>query len=307
MKLLGVLLILNAIAISIWQLASPAASKWVIPICLVAVFAGLALILQDRITELTVKGVGSIKAASQQAETKLQEINDIKKRVEAQSATIDIVAKEASDAKALTTEVEKKSQKIEDQIKDFDTALAKANAQAKELSVLLEFTNSVVAAKNEDRAAFDKLEAWSKDPSFPYQKEAQQAWISVLDDHSQPFMSSGFTIPWKEGFDPSKLDLDGLAQQFSAAPEPLKIGILEYIWNRADIPKVQRMDFLLEVLKASSNLKTAEYAGRYFTQGADLKIKPLAVEYLANWWKENRDKIKQVEQGAAANPNYPRH
>ncbi len=51
------------------------------------------------------------------------------------------------------------------------------------------------------------------------------------------------------------------------------------------------MQFLVDIIERDTDLNAVEYAGRYFTQGASLKIKPLAIEYLLNWWKENKDKI----------------
>ncbi len=67
MKLIGILLILNSIALTAWWITTQNNHKvTVITLCLIAVFAGLCLILQDRITELTVKGVGTIKSATDQ-------------------------------------------------------------------------------------------------------------------------------------------------------------------------------------------------------------------------------------------------
>ena len=293
MKFAGFLLIVNALAVTGWHAATGGGSKWVISVCMLAVFAGLTLTFQDRITELTIKGVGSLKVATAQAESKLAEIEQIRTRVEAQSATIDLVAKDAKEAKQLTEDIKKKSDEVEVKVKKVDLALEKATAQTKELSSLLEFTNTVVAAQNDDRKAFDRLKTWADNLSYPYSKEAAQAWQKVMADHAQPWSSGGFTIPWKEGFDPSKLDIHGLAEQYAGAPAQMHPALLEYIWGRKDIPKVVRMDFLMEVMRHDASLNAVEYAGRYFTAGADQKIKPLAVDYLYDWWQKNRSTIKE--------------
>jgi hypothetical protein len=293
MKFAGFLLIVNALAVTGWQVATSSGNKWIISVCLIAVFAGLALTFQDRLTELTIKGVGSLKAATAQAETKLAEIEQIRTRVEAQSATIDLVAKDAKDAKQLTEEIKKKSEDVEEKVKKVDSALEKATAHTKELSSLLDFTNTVVAAQNDDRKAFDRLRAWADDLRFPYAKEALQAWQKVMDDHSKPWSSGGFSSPWKEGFDPSKLGIHELAAQYAGSPSQLHPALLEYIWGRNDISKIARMDFMMEVMRSDSSLTAVEYAGRYFTGGADLKIKPVAVEYLYDWWQKNRGTIKE--------------
>lgn len=292
MKFAGFLLIVNALSVTGWQVATSSGSKWIISVCMLAVFAGLALCFQDRITELSIKGVGSLKAATAQAETKLAEIEQIRTRVEAQSATIDLVAKDAREAKQLTEDIKKKSDDVEEKVKKVDSALEKATSHTKELSALLEFTNTVVAAQNDDRRAFDRLKAWANDSAFPYAKEAAQAWQKVMDDHSKPWSVGGFSSPWKEGFDPAKLDIRGLETQYAAAPTHIRPALLEYVWQREDIPKAVRMDFMMEVMRSDASLTAVEFAGRYFTAGADLKIKPVAVDYLYDWWLKTRSAVK---------------
>lgn len=49
----------------------------------------------------------------------------------------------------------------------------------------------------------------------------------------------------------------------------------------------------MDVMRNDSSLMAVEYAGRYFTSGADLKIKPAAVDYLYEWWQKNKEMIKE--------------
>ena len=76
---------------------------------------------------------------------------------------------------------------------------------------------------------------------------------------------------------------------------PLKPALIEYINNRSDIPKLEKLDFFIEVMKTDASLKAVEYAGRYFTMGTNLKIKPLAIDYLPNWWAEHRKDYENPE------------
>jgi hypothetical protein len=291
MKLAGFLLIVNALAVTGWHVATSSGNKWLVAVCGLAVFAGLALSFQDRITELSIKGVGSLKAATAQAATRLEEIEQIRTRVEAQSATIDLVARDAKEARQLTEDIKRKSEDVENKVKQIDSALEKASSQTNELSSLLDFTNTVVAAQNDDRRAFDRLKSWSESGEYQYSKEAAQAYQKVMDDHSKPWTIGGFKVPWKEGFDPSKLSIDSLAAQYAAAPPQLRPALLEYVWGRSDISKKSRMGFMMDVMRTDSSLAAVEFAGRYFTSGADLKIKPLAVDYLYEWWQKNRDSL----------------
>lgn len=288
MNLIGILLVLISIALTAWWVTTKGRHKGtVVTLCFLAVFAGFALILQGRITELTVKGVGTIKTAVQQVTSDAKTVADLKERVENQSATVDLVAKEASKAKALSEEVADKNKRAEDKLEILDKAINKANTTLEELDAVTEFTMTVVAAQNDDRKAFDKLKLWAEDKAYRFSGRAQQAWNTIMKEHSKPYFVSGFKVPWTEGFDPSKLVLPVLAQQYQQAPAQLKPALLEYIWNRNDIPKIDRLDFMLNIMQTDSSLTAVEYAGRYFTSGTNQKIKPLAVEYLANWWREH--------------------
>jgi seryl-tRNA synthetase len=294
MKLIGILLVLNGIALTAWWVTTNGTHKAsVITVCTIAVFAGLALILQDRITELTVKGVGSIKAAVEKAESDAEAIDSLKSRVESQSATVDLVAQEASKAKKLSEEVAKKNERAEKKLDTLDESIAKAKSTLSSLESVTEYTMTVVAAQNDDRKAFDKLKAWSEDKNHPFRERAQQAWTSVFESHNKPYSVSGFKVPWVEGFDPSKLSLHDLANQYWNAPAQLKPALLEYIWNRNDLPKIDRLDFLMKVMETDESLNAVEYAGRHFTSGTEQKIKPLAVDYLSKWWKEHRGEFKE--------------
>lgn len=97
MKLIGILLVLNSVAVSSWWITAHGTHKGaVLTLCSLAVFAGLALVVSDRITELSMKGVGTIKAAAEQASADANEISALKNRVEAQSATVDLIAKDSA-------------------------------------------------------------------------------------------------------------------------------------------------------------------------------------------------------------------
>ena len=164
MKLIGILIVLNSIALTAWWITTQGSHKTtVVTLCFLTVFAGLALILQERITELTVKGVGTIKTAAQQVTSDARTVAELKERVENQSATVDLVAKEASKAKALSEEVADKNRIAEDKLETLDKAINKANSTLEELEAVTEFTMTVVAAQNDDRKAFDELSHWAAD------------------------------------------------------------------------------------------------------------------------------------------------
>lgn len=119
MKLIGILLLLNSLAMSSWWITTHGTHKGaVMTLSSFAVFAGIALILSDRITEFSVTGVGTIKAAAEQAQTDAKEIAHIRKRVEAQAATMDLVAKESAEAKKLLADLTRQNEVAEEKLKE---------------------------------------------------------------------------------------------------------------------------------------------------------------------------------------------
>lgn len=162
----------------------------------------------------------------------------------------------------------------------------------KELRETSKYMMTVTAAQNEDRRAFDQLQEWVKDQDSPFRVKAQQAWQKILDDHTSPFIMSGYTVPWKEDVDPSKFGINELRKSYESAPAHVRLALVEYIWKRNDFPKKEKMQFIVEVLRKDANLKVVEHAARYFMEVSGQKIKPLAVNKFLDWWDENKDTIQ---------------
>lgn len=293
MKWIGILLILSSIVWTTWWITTHDNYKVALfSLCLIAIFVGLVLIFQDRVTELTVKGVGTIKAVTQQVQSDAKAVAELKERVENQSATVDLIAKEASKAKEISEEVADKNKLAEEKLDTLNKTIAKANDALADIDAETEFIKIVIAAQNDDRKAFDKLKEWSEEKNHRFLSRAAQAWNTIFENHNKPYSISGFKVPWSENFDPSKLSLPELAQQYRGAPAQLKPALLEYIWKRDDIPKIDRLDFMMEVMNDDSSLTAVEYAGRHFTSGTNQKIKPMAVEYLSDWWENHRKEFQ---------------
>jgi len=292
-KCVGLLIILSALVWAGLRIGGDKSLKgWVLTLCFLAVFAGMFLIVCDRATEISIKGVGTIKAAAERATVDANAIAELRQRVEAQSSMVDLVAKEAARAHELAEAAVSKTDSAERRLEAVNAMLTTAQQKVAELDKIAEFTRTVVAAQNDDRRAFDQLEVWANDASFPMREEAAAAYRTVLDDHSQPFFVSGFSVPWKEGIDPSTLSLEDLRRNYQTAPDWLKPALIEYIWEREDIPKKDRAAFLAEVIRTDRSLKAVEYAGRFLSGVLNVKVKPLAIDALLQVWEQKRDSVK---------------
>lgn len=293
-ELVGALLIISALVITAWWVTGEHPhKKWAFTLCLSSVFVGAFLVLQERVTELTVKGIGTIKSAAKQASTDANAISDLKSRVEAQSATVNLIAKEASDAKQLVNDLSEKNSKAEEKLSQLDKSISDGNLAVKELQLYTQFNTTVLAAQNDNRRAYDQLWAWSDDSTFPFQKAAAQAVQTIMDQHNPAMVRGGFSVSWNEGVDPQKLSLPELLQVLKSALPHIRLGILEFVWQkRTDITKRDRLQFLVDVLSSDESLQVIEYAGRYFAQGTGDKLKPIAIGSHLKWWEDNKDSIE---------------
>jgi len=102
MKIIGILLIFNALFLTIWWVCTDHPYKtWAISAGLIAIFVGVYFTIQNRVTEITIEKVGTIKAAADQATVDALAVSILRKRIEAQSATVDFVAQSATKAHKL--------------------------------------------------------------------------------------------------------------------------------------------------------------------------------------------------------------
>lgn len=227
LKLAGLLLVVNAPLVAGYLYAESKASlKVSFPIFGFMAFAGLLLLLNERVTEVSFGKLGTIKAAAQQAVAEANEITEIRKRIENQSATVDLVAKQASESKALSEQLAQ--------------TLDVANKKLVELQEVTGFAVTVAAAQSDDRAAFDRLKAIGDTKDHPFAARAAQAWAAVLDQHNPGMFRSGFTVDWKPGVDPSKLTLKQLEEGYWGTALWKRPGYIEYVWKRTDFAKRDR-------------------------------------------------------------------
>jgi F0F1-type ATP synthase epsilon subunit len=292
-EIIGIVLILTSpIFTVIWIITKNKNKAPLITLCSIVMFAGFGLIMQDRITELTFEGVGTIKAATEQAQSDADTITYLKGRVENQSVTVDLVAKEASKAKKISEEVAENNRRAEEKLYTLDEAITKANATLANLDATTEFTMIVLAAQTDDRKAYDMLKKMSEDTNNRFSSIATNAWNTIYESHNKLMYTSGLTVPWNKGFNPSQRSLTELDEAYHNASSQNKPALIEYIWGRNDIDEVDRLDFLIDVMKHDPSLAAVEYAGRYFNIGTGLRIKPMAIEYLVDWWGKHRLEYK---------------
>ena len=145
MKLLGILIILNALVVAAWFSISGTANKWIIVVCFAAIFSGIFFLVSDRATEVSVSGIGTIKAAVDRATSDAIQVAGLKARIEAQSATIDLVAKEAMEAKEVSESLKEKNRDAEEKLLTINSTLEKAAISLKGIQDVVDATKEYYA------------------------------------------------------------------------------------------------------------------------------------------------------------------
>ncbi|HCE42845.1 MAG TPA: hypothetical protein DET40_04805 [Lentisphaeria bacterium] len=291
-KLIGFLVIVNAIIVTGWWVTGDHQYKgWASSICIVSIFFGIFLMLQERVVEVSVNKVGSIKAVVEQATADAKTIADIKRSIEAQRSTVDLVAKEAADAKKLVDDVALKNAKAEEKLATLDKAITNGDKAVKQLQDYSVLTSTTMAAQGDDRRAYDQLWAWSKDESCPFKNQAGRAVMGIMEQNDNLRLIPG--IKWTEGVDPKTLSLVRLVEEYFKCADPkLRMGLISYIWdNRSDIPKKERVEFLVEVMRKDPSIRVINFTGGYLAVATGDGFKPLAIEEHLKWWDANKGKF----------------
>ena len=117
LQLLGIIIIANSLIVSGWWLLN--GKPWSVglgTLLILALVVGLALIFNERAIEISFGKVATLKAAAAQAQTDANEIAKIRERVEAQAATMDLVAKESAEAKKLLAQLSEQNKIAEEKL-----------------------------------------------------------------------------------------------------------------------------------------------------------------------------------------------
>jgi hypothetical protein len=232
----GVILIVGVLVFGGWCAVtrSPAAKgshvsfKAIAGLVLIGCFLGFACLLADRITGFSIRGIGSLQAVTAQAMTDAAQVADLRQRVENQSATVDLVASQATKANTLSGTVASQVKEAEQKLKVLNKTIEDAKSTVDNLRQEGDFTLIVLKAENDDRKSFDELWKLSQDPSYRFTDMARAVWTTVLDAHANPIFETFAPITWADGVDPKKLSLNDLAQLFYSG-NAYKPMVLQYI------------------------------------------------------------------------------
>ena len=299
MKILGILWILIALALTArWICTEHQHKAWAISVGLVAIFVGIYFTVQDRAVEITIENVGMIKAASQQATIDAKAVAKLKKRVESQSATVDLVAGSASKAHNLIEDLSQKNKTAETKIEELESANTTIQKTILALQETAEFTSFVAAAQNDDRIAFNKLGSLVDDKTSPYWQHAADAVVRIRTDFGGVIKRGNMIVNWPKGTDPTQLSFDRVKREYQGAVRVFKADLVKTVWESSVIDKNDKMSFFIDILEDDDSLHATHLAGKYFVEEASdsgLKWSPFLTKPLLDWWAKHEGTIDESD------------
>lgn len=297
MKIAGFIIMINAVVLAAWWVCTEHQHKpWAITIGLIAVFVGLCLMLQDRAIEITVEKVGTIKAAAEQAVVDAQVVGDLRRRIESQSATVDLVAESAKKAHNLINDLSKKNEMAETRVNELENASSEIQNIIDELQETSNFMKLVAAAQNGDRTAYEALVKWTENKQSPFWQHAADTIVSIIVEYTGPFDHRYATVPWPKVLDVKKLPIEYLRKEYRLAVRIFKADLVRAVWESEVVCANDKMSFFVEILKEDDSLSATDLAGKYFVKlSSDPKLvwKPFQTKPLLDWWALNQNNFNK--------------
>ncbi len=168
----------------------------------------------------------------------------------------------------INPEVERFEKQISENVDQINALATNAVLTVKRLEEQSQFLSVMTGALSGSRKNYEQLVKWSRDQSYPFQAEAASA---ALLNFPNP-LSPTFNLKWRDGIDPSKLTLEEIINDFQYIPGENHQAFVQFVWNRNDLTKRDRMEFLLNVILNDENLRAVFYAVQLFAGEAKLEM-----------------------------------
>jgi hypothetical protein len=268
LQFVGVMLVLNALAVSVFFAVHKELGLKSGAVCLVAVLAGFVLFFNERATEITMTGVGTIKAVTTKA------INDAK-AIEQLRIDLDAQQKETTD-----------------RLKQVTHTLADAVSTNRRLEERAEFLSLMTGAISGNRKDYERLVAMSRDTSSKFQVEASQVVATAGILHTYNPLGPKYSIDFNPGVDIAKVSIADFTATYPVVRRFQRPAVIESLGNRKDLPLRERMEFLLKIIQTDEDLPAVMTAVYFFAQAAKIPSTTTDFHLCSEWWETNKDTIK---------------
>jgi len=268
MKQIAILIFINILIVSLYLCTQTDISiKRIVSFAGIGIVIAAALILLPRTTKYKNPLIGELSTTVENAKNDANVIAEIKKRIEAQSATVDLVAQKASETEKTLRELEE----------------------------ITRFSKLATAAQNDDRQAFDELLAWTDNKTSNLWELAANTAIKIRTEYNGPIQPGCMNVQWAKGIDPLKLLIEQIRTEYGKSLSLYHTDFVKKTNKNTAISKKDKMQFYIDILKKDASLAATYYAGKYFIKEAndtELKWFPFSINPLLDWWEKNKNEIK---------------
>lgn len=278
-----------------WAARGKPHNEQVKAMCFAIGILAIILIIFSSFTEAEINTpLVTLKGTVEKIKIDAKQIEEFRKRIEDQSVTVDLVAKQASDTKKLYEDLLRKNDIADKKLKNIEDVLREAAKASSDLQSIVDFTMITVAAQNDDRTAFDKLVEIAQKENNKFSGFAVQIIEKILVDINPLIQIRIYPpAPWeKMGIDPKTISSDDFVEAYRKSIATYRPSIISNLWSRKDISKREKIKFLVDVLKTDSSLSAVEYACRLINMEAHLDKNILGINLYLDWWEKNKDSIK---------------
>jgi len=218
------------------------------------------------------------------------QMREAKQKQIAATETLKRATEAESIARSAVSKTENLYQLAKKRVDDIELLLNETKATINELKFLNEFTLILIKAQNDNRQAYDQLIAWGSDKSFRYHQLARSAEVSIRQSYYEkkwlPF--AYLDVFWKEGKDSMVRSFDEIVSNYNITPTSNHVGVVELIWKENDIPKKERIQFLVYVLQNDTSLRAVYLAGLKLSEETGILWDPFIIEPFLKWWEKNK-------------------
>jgi len=153
-----------------------------------------------------------------------------------------------------------------------------------------EFYQLSVALSSDSRSALDRVMVIANDPSDSRQQMAYNL-LADFPKEAEHMNLLVYPIDWKKaGLDPSKISLDDFRKSYSSTIPIYQTTIMEAAWRSMQIPKRDRILFLLDIINSTSSIRCLRSACLLLNEEAKIDKNFLAWQLYGTWWSVNNNK-----------------
>jgi len=173
--------------------------------------------------------------------------------------------------------------------------ISAVDKSVKALEKNVEFNAVSSAAQNDDKFAFEQLQKWTQDKSYPLREKAEQSYNLIVFSKkgTQTYLTGEYVYAGLPGVDISKLSLAELKAQYQKDILPgFRFSLLEHINGRKNISRKDKIAFFIDVLKTDKSLDVSLHAAELINKLSGQQLDVFNTKLFLDWYDKNGHSIK---------------